>query len=183
MPLMKERNYTVEDIYALPEDRRAELIDGVLYDMAPPLRIHQSIVSYLHGTIYRYIEDCGGACEVYPAPFGVTLAEDDANYFEPDVSVICDPSKLTDRGCVGAPDWIMEVVSDSTAGRDNIVKRRKYEEAGVKIYTVIDPRIRTVKVYDFREREEANRYQEYTFAMPVPSMLYEDLTLDFTRFL
>ena len=181
MPVPKEKLYTVADIYALPEGQRAELIDGVIYDMAPPSLKHERIVSYLHGTIYRYIQDHGGECEVFGSNLGVTFAEDDLDYFEPDVSVICDPSKLTEKGCVGAPDWIMEVVSDSTAARDNVTKLRKYEAAGVKIYTIIDPRLRTVKVYDF-EQEEERMYHEYSFDMQVPGFLYADLTLDFSNF-
>jgi len=183
MPQPEEKIATIRDIYALPEGRRAEVIDGVLYDMAPPLRIHQDIVVALTLAIGNYIQAHGGDCRVYPAPFGVQLEDDDYNYFEPDVSVICDPAKLTERGCTGAPDWILEVVSDSSAARDNLIKRRKYEAAGVRIYTIIDPRLRTVKVYCFDRPDAEQQYHEYSFAAPVPSFLYEDLTLDFSPFL
>ncbi|RAZ94504.1 Uma2 family endonuclease, partial [Klebsiella oxytoca] len=85
-------------IYALPDGERAELIDGQIYDMAPPSRTHQRISSYLHNEIYNHIKKNGGSCEVYAAPFAVFLNEDDTTYLEPDISVICDSSKLDERG-------------------------------------------------------------------------------------
>jgi len=181
MALQQEIRYTVADIYALPENRRAELIDGVIYDMGAPLRIHQDIVAYLTASIWNYIRGHGGPCRCYPAPFAVTLKDDDYNYFEPDVSVICDPSKLTERGCTGAPDWILEVVSESSKSYDNLIKLRKYQQAGVRIYTIIDPRRETVKVFQFGENGNGS-YQDFSFSEPVPSMLYEDLFLDFSAF-
>ena len=110
MPLLKS-NYTSEDYWNLPEGERAELIDGKFYDMAPPSRIHQELVSGLHYFIRKYISDHGGSCRVYPAPFAVNLDASDKDWVEPDLSVICDPNKLTDRGCSGAPDLIFEIVS------------------------------------------------------------------------
>ena len=99
MALQQERTYTVKDIYGLPDGERAELIDGRIYMMAPPSRMHQRISHVLEWTIENYIRDKGGACEVYSAPFAVFLSGDDANYVEPDISVICDRDKLDDKGC------------------------------------------------------------------------------------
>lgn len=82
--------------------------------MAPPNRLHQELVSELHYKITDYIKKNNGACKVFPAPFAVFLNADDKTYVEPDISVICDKSKLDDRGCVGAPDWIIEIASPST---------------------------------------------------------------------
>ena len=110
MPLPKEHT-TVEDIYNLPEGQRAELIDGQIHYMAPPSRSHQRIAGKLYTSISNYIDAKAGPCEPYIAPFAVFLNENDKNYVEPDISVICDPNKLTDRGCNGAPDWIIEIVS------------------------------------------------------------------------
>lgn len=98
MPLLKDR-YTSEDYWNLPEGERAELIDGKFYDMAPPSRIHQKLVFTISRIIGNYIADRHGSCEVYPAPFAVNLDADDKDWVEPDISVICDPNKLTDRGC------------------------------------------------------------------------------------
>ena len=112
MPLPRQnKEYTVDDIYALPAGQRAELIEGQMYMMTPPGRKHQRIVLELSTTINNYMKRKGGACEVDIAPFAVFLNADDKNYVEPDISVICDRDKLTDRGCTGAPDWIIEIVS------------------------------------------------------------------------
>lgn len=101
MPLSRERIYTIEDIYALPEGERAELIDGHIYYMAPPNTMHQRISSILSRKIGNYIDSNKGKCEVFAAPFAVYLDEKTNTYVEPDVSVICDPDKLDDRGCKG----------------------------------------------------------------------------------
>ena len=103
--------YTSDDYWNLPEGERAELINGQFYAMAPPGRIHQKLVSELTQAIGSYIKFHGGDCEVYPAPFAVNLDAEDKNWVEPDISVICDKAKLTDRGCSGAPELIVEIVS------------------------------------------------------------------------
>lgn len=95
--------YTEEEYYSLPEGVRSELISGQLYDMAPPSRKHQDILSYLHTEISIYIRSKNGSCKVYPAPFSIKLKEDET-IVEPDISVICSSDKLTDRGCTGAPN-------------------------------------------------------------------------------
>lgn len=94
MPLPKSNTYTIDDIYALPEGQRAELIDGQIYDMAPPSPMHQELVMELSATLRDYIKKNGGPGKVCPAPFAVFLNEDDRNYVEPDISVICDSSKV-----------------------------------------------------------------------------------------
>ena len=102
MPLPKEGVYTIDDIYNLPNGERAELIDGQIYYMAPPNTTHQRISTFLHGTIFNYINSKNGPCEVFHAPFAVFLqAEDEknnTNYLEPDISVICDKDKLDNKG-------------------------------------------------------------------------------------
>ena len=97
MTLPQERIYTTDDIYNLPDGERAELIDGQIYYMAPPTRRHQLIAGNLFTIINTYIKSRGGSCEPYIAPFAVFLNADDKNYVEPDISVICDKSKLTDK--------------------------------------------------------------------------------------
>lgn len=101
MTIAHQKLYTVDDIYALPEGQRAELIDGQIYDMAPPARIHQHIIMNLSALIHNHIQSKNGSCLVYPAPFAVFLNRDNRNYVEPDISVICDMNKLDDRGCNG----------------------------------------------------------------------------------
>ena len=94
MQVPQEHIYTSEDYWNLPEGQRAELIDGKLYAMAPPNRIHQEILGELHTAINNYIKSKNGTCKVYPAPFAVNLNADDKIWVEPDISVICDKDKL-----------------------------------------------------------------------------------------
>ena len=176
MTLPQEKTYTIEDIYNLPEGTRAELIDGQIYYMAPPSRTHQRIVSKLNQVISNYIDQKKGLCEVYPAPFAVFLNKDDINYVEPDISVICDPSKLDDKGCHGAPDWIIEIVSPGNPEHDYFTKLYKYRLAGVREYWIVDPRTKTITVYFFEGDIWA---KSYTFSDAVPANIYDDLTIDF----
>lgn len=151
MPLPTRKFYTSEDYLNLPDDQRAELIDGQLYDMAPPYRVHQKLVSQFIQLIGSHIKENGGSCEVYPAPFAVNLDGDDQNWVEPDISVICDPDKLTDRGCEGAPDFIIEVVSPSSRKMDYVTKHFLYSNAGVREYWIVDPAKERTTVYRYEE--------------------------------
>lgn len=172
--------YTEEDYYNLPENVRAELIDGQIYYMAAPSRIHQKILNFLNTEINIYIRSKDGSCEVYPAPFAVKLFEDDdKTVVEPDISVICDPNKLTERGCTGAPDWIVEIVSPSTSSHDYIRKLNLYAKAGVKEYWIIDPRTGKVFVY-YLDQADVN-VDSYTFQDKIKVNIYDDLWIDFTE--
>jgi len=174
MTLPQEKSYTVEDIYALPEGRRAELIDGRIYDMAPPRRIHQKLLIQLAKVIAQHIDAQKGTCEVYPAPFAVFLNKDDKNYFEPDISVICDLDKLDDYGCNGAPDWIIEIVSPGTERNDYGLKLFKYRSAGVREYWIVNPSKQTVNVYDF-EQDKGTKL--YSFDDTIPVCIFEGLEI------
>lgn len=174
MPLPKERIYTIEDIYTLPDGQRAELIDGQIYMMAPPSRSHQKISGSLYAEIYNYIQKKNGDCEVYAAPFAVFLSKDDLNYVEPDISVICDKSKLDELGCHGAPDWIIEILSPSTERIDCGIKLFKYRSAGVREYWMINPRLKTINVYDFEHNEKS---RQYSFDDDISVCIYEDLVI------
>ena len=174
MAIPQEKIYTLEDLYALPDGERAELIDGHLYNMAPPNRMHQKISGKLHQTIANYISAKNGSCEVYAAPFSVFLNKDDKNYVEPDLSVICDDSKLDDKGCVGAPDWIIEITSPSNPETDYGIKLYKYRTAGVREYWIVNPSSRTVNVYNF---ESESGTGQYLFDEAIPVNIYEDLNI------
>ena len=176
MALPEEKIYTIEDIYSLPEGTRAELIDGRIYYMAPPSGTHQNISMFLSYSITDYIRQKHGSCEVYAAPYAVFLNKDDINYVEPDISVICDLSKLDDKGCHGAPDWIIEIVSPGNPGHDYLTKLVKYQEAGVREYWIVDPRTKCVTVYFFEGDIWA---KPYSFSDSVPGNIYADLTIDF----
>ena len=176
MPLLKEEAYTIDDIYALPDGERAELIDGRMYMMAPPSRKHQRISTRLVSIIDRYIEEHKEKCEVYAAPFAVYLDERSNTYVEPDISVICDPDKLDDRGCKGAPDWIIEIVSPASKKMDYLLKLLKYRFAGVKEYWIVDPEKNRVIVYNFTGDESVN---DYTLQDFVKVGINEDFVIDF----
>lgn len=176
MPLLKEETYTIDDIYALPEGERAELIDGHMYMMAPPSRKHQKISMELSSIIREYIRSHKGKCEVYAAPFAVYLDERSNTYVEPDISVICDSDKLDDRGCKGAPDWIIEIVSPASKKMDYLLKLLKYRSAGVKEYWIVDPEKNRVIVYNFTGDESVN---DYTLQDSIKAEIYDDLVIDF----
>ncbi len=171
--IQKGETYTIEDIYALSEGHRAELIDGQIYDMAPPSRRHQRILNFINTEINLYIRKNDGECEVYPSPFAVFLNEDDHNYVEPDISVICDKNKLTDKGCNGAPDWIIEIVSTSSKRMDYLIKLFKYRNAGVKEYWIVDPEKNRITVYNFVH----DTIEEYSFGDDVPVGIYGNFSI------
>ncbi len=173
--LRREKTYTVEDIYALPDGERAELVDGVVYDMSPPSRRHQQILLHLGRKIADYIEGKKGECEVNIAPFAVFLTKDDSNYVEPDISVVCDAGKLTDKGCNGAPDWVIEIVSKSSRHMDYYIKLFKYQKAGVREYWIVDPEKEVVTVYSF----ENETMEQYAFEDAVPVGIYDGFTITF----
>ena len=174
MPLPKSNTYTIDDIYALPEGQREELIDGQIYDMAPPSPMHQELVMELSATLRDYIKKNGGPCKVYPAPFAVFLNEDDRNYVEPDISVICDSSKVDNRGYQGAPDFIIEIVSPSSQRMDYLTKLFKYRTAGVREYWIVNPLQRTVQVYSFEGTEDSS---QYSFDDEITVTIYGDLKI------
>lgn len=159
MPLPKSNNYTIEDIYALPDGQRAELIDGQIYDMAPLSPLHQELVHQLSRIIGNYIESKGSSCKVYPAPFAVFIKEDDTNYVEPDISVICDKSKISHRGCEGAPDFVIEIVSPSSRKMDYALKNTLYSDANIREYWIVDPA---------RERTTIYRYEQDVAPIIIP---------------
>ena len=155
---------------------RAELIDDELWDLASPSRKHQKIVSALTTRFNNFIEAHQGSCEVYPAPFAVNLFADESTFVEPDISVVCDSSKLSDRGCEGAPDLVVEVVSPSNPGMDYISKLNLYHEAGVREYWICDPQRERALVYTFAEQLVL---AEHAFAEPVSSTIFPGFEVTF----
>lgn len=172
-----EKIYTVKDIEALPEGERAELIDGKIYMMATPTLTHQDILGWLYFQIRLHIMTKGGTCRVFLAPFAVYIKNDEHNYVEPDISVICDSNKLDEKGCHGAPDWVIEIVSSSSKTMDYIRKCALYEKAGVREYWIVDPKEKRIMVYDF----EQGTSREYAFSNQVKAGIYEDLFIDFDK--
>lgn len=155
-PKMEPR-FTYADYLTWPHDERWELIDGRPWAKAPaPTPRHQLIVGELFARIHAHLR--GQPCRAYLSPIDVRLpqrgpADDEVDtVVQPDLIVVCDPGKLRDgRGCLGAPDWIIEVTSLSTALRDAKVKRALYERHGVPEYWIVHPEDRTVTVYRHSE--------------------------------
>ncbi|GHV39889.1 hypothetical protein AGMMS49546_12730 [Spirochaetia bacterium] len=145
----ENQHYTYADVLEWNEDFRAEIIDGKIYMMSPPVRAHQGILMELAFQLRSFLT--GKPCKVYPSPFGVRLfpKEDlsDDTLVEPDIVVVCDSSKLDKRGCNGAPDLIIEIISPSNTQHDRIYKFRKYLQAGVREYWIVDPQDKTVQVH------------------------------------
>ena len=171
--------YTEDDYYNLPEDVRAELIDGQFYNISAPSRIHQTRLMELSGTIREYLKSKGGSCRVYPAPFAVKLFKKQETIVEPDISVICDKDKLTDRECTGAPDWIVEIVSPSNPGHDYIHKLNLYADAGVREYWIVDPRTERIIVYYLEQSDF--QMETYTFQDNIKVNIYDNLYIDFSE--
>lgn len=164
-------NPTVEDIYALPESIRVELIEGKMYYHATPLRIHQGMIVFLACNIRNYIKEKELACEVYSRPFAVLL-QGEKHYVEPDVSVICDIDKMDERGCNGAPDWVIEVLSYENILLDTMDKMSLYINNGVREYWIVDPENRKVLVY----HEKGVSLYGFT---KIKVGIFEDLEIDF----
>lgn len=147
----KQGEYTLEDYYALPDERRVELIDGVIYDMSAPSIPHQLITGEIYGQFREYIKKNKGNCIPVISPSDVQLDKDNKTMVQPDVMIICDREKIHLFGVFGAPDFVLEVLSPSTRRKDLIIKLSKYIEAGVREYWIIDPKKKLLIVYDFKE--------------------------------
>lgn len=172
--------HTIKDIYALPDGQRAELIDGDMYMMSPPGRMHQKLVHQLDKIIGNHIDSAHGECEVYPAPFAVFLNADSHTYVEPDLSVICDKSKLDDRGCNGAPDWVIEVVSPSSQRMDYMIKLFKYRDAGVREYWIVNPVSQTVLTYFWDDDTDS---RQFSFDEDIPVRIYDGWSVNIAELL
>ena len=131
-------------------------------------------------TIANYIDSKKGSCKVYPAPFAVKpFEDDDKTVVEPDISVICDPNKLTDRGCTGAPDWIVEIVSPSNSSHDYIRKLNLYADAAVREYWIVNPDKKSIYVYHLEETQFETT--AYSFQDKIKVNIYDDLSIDFSE--
>ncbi|MDE7179165.1 MAG: Uma2 family endonuclease [Lachnospiraceae bacterium] len=178
------KGYTIADIEALPEGERAELIDGEWFWMDAPTWTHQEIQMALSAKIWNYVAEHKGSCKVLPAPFAVYIKKDKFNYVEPDISVICDEEKKSEKGCQGAPDWTIEILSPSSVKMDCERKVKLYREAGVREYWIVDSKTETVTVYDFAhgaEREAGIEPKRYSFSDRIQAGIFEDLYLNLSE--
>lgn len=168
---------TLEEYEALPESRRVEVFDSIVYDMASPSRIHQALSMELSNILYNYIKTKKGSCQVFHAPFDVKLSDQPLTIVQPDIMMICDKEKLDEKRCNGAPDFIIEIVSPGNPSDDYIRKPYYYKNAGVREYWIVDPRRKTVTVNYF----EGNIVSvPYPFDSVIKVNICEDLLINFS---
>ena len=165
--LPEYKRYTYEDYCSWDDDKRWELIDGIPYAMSAPSRRHQEISRELLVQFHSFLK--GKSCKVYAAPFDVRLDADtyDDTVLQPDLLVVCDESKLDDRGCVGAPDMVAEILSPSTAMLDKHLKFNHYLRSGVREYWIVDPDSNTVTTYILKNGEYVAHAYGSDAAIPV----------------
>ncbi|HOT29724.1 MAG TPA: Uma2 family endonuclease [Candidatus Ozemobacteraceae bacterium] len=178
--------FTYGDYRSWSEEDRWELIDGVAYDMTPaPARIHADLSMALLKQLLAYFEE--KSCKVYHAPFDVRLPEgnepDDEieTVVQPDLLVVCDEKKLDDKGCRGAPDLVIEILSPATASKDCILKRALYEKHGVREFWLVDPANRVATVYSLGADRLFGKPAIYSDEDTVQAGLFPDLNVDFGK--
>jgi Uma2 family endonuclease len=178
--------YTYADYLSWMDDKRREIINGVVFDLfGAPTRWHASVSSNLLFIVKWFIRKRKGHCKVYHAPFdvrfpknGETANEKIYTVVQPDVCVICDPKKLDARGCIGAPDLIVEVQSPSTAQRDLKQKFDLYEEAGVREYWIVFSGDKGVTVFLLQENGKYDEGTSYQFEGKIPVSIFDGLEID-----
>lgn len=167
---------TLEQYEDLPKDIRAEVFDGVIYNMASPSQIHQTILTELLVSILSYLKKKGGNCSVFPAPFDVKLSDNALTIVQPDIMIVCDKDKLDGKRCNGAPDFIIEIVSQANPADDYVRKLYYYKYYGVREYWIVDPLRKSVTVNYF----DGNLLSvPYTFDSTIKVNIYDDLWIDF----
>ena len=181
--LQMEKRYTYADYCTWDDDERWELIDGAPYAMAPsPSQAHQTILGRLFAQLHNYLE--GKPCKAFIAPFDVRLnanadGETDDTVVQPDILVVCDDTKLDGKSCIGPPDLVIEILSPSSALKDKAIKFKKYLEAGIREYWIVDPDTKTVSAHIL----ENKRYYvtTYTNADTAPVHILDGCQVDLSR--
>lgn len=184
MPIPKSKEkYTYADYLTWPEGERWEIIDGVPYMRAVPSTVHQVILMELSRQIANHLRD--KSCKVYPAPFSVRLTkgdeisdEDIKKVVEPDITIVCDKSKVDEKGCNGAPDMIIEIISPSSVKTDRLIKFNMYEKVGVKEYWIVEPEVKIVSVFVLQENGRYGRQEVYSEEDQISLNIIPDLSID-----
>ena len=169
---------TLEQYEVLPEDKRVEVFDGVIYDMASPSQEHQTISMELSTLLNTYTKGKKGSCRVFHAPFDVKLSDMPLTIVQPDIMVVCNKDKLDGKRCNGAPDFIIEIVSPGNPADDDIRKLYYYKNAGVREYWIVDPR-RKIVIVNYFEGNMLNI--QYSFDSIIKVNIYDDLLINFSE--
>ncbi len=175
-------SFTAADLEDLPEGQRAEVIDGVIYNLASPTLIHQFITDEILTALKNHVREHQGDCLPVSSPLDVYPDCDDKTCVQPDILILCDRSKIgKDEKIWGAPDLIMEILSPSTKMKDGTIKLEKYCTSGVREYWLIDPKEKQITVCDFAHRD---LFHHYTFHDSVPVGIWDGAcAIDFDQIL
>ena len=167
LPEKKQGEYTLDDYYAIQDERRVELIDGVIYDMSAPSALHQIILGQLHLLFTACMNAHEGDCEVFLSPCDVQLDNDNKTMLQPDLFVLCRKYDIDGRSIPGAPDLTIEILSPSTRSKDMLLKMNKYHNAGVREYWIVDPKHEEVFVYYFEDPDYRPEVYPFTSQIPI----------------
>ncbi|NLT20129.1 MAG: Uma2 family endonuclease [Syntrophomonadaceae bacterium] len=178
-----DKKYTYADYLSWPSEERWEIINGVPSLMSPaPLTEHQRILGELFVPLALYFKD--KKCRVFPAPFDVRLPKGDekdeeiSSVVQPDIVVVCDPNKLDERGCKGAPDLVVEILSSSTAKKDLNEKFNLYEQSKIRQYWVVFPKFQVIDIYSLDESGQYEKTKSFSSGEQISSELFPGLEID-----
>lgn len=172
-----KRKYSISEFYELTGEEKCELIDGVIYDMSAAKSIHQMLCTQIANILFNYVKEKKGQCLVFATSPNIEIdgAEEDGgnSVVLPDVVVLCDRDKLKRGNVVGAPDFVVEVLSPSTQKKDKTLKLQKYLNAGVREYWIVDPRKKNIVVYAYDGEDDYDIFL-YTFENEVPVHIFHN---------
>jgi Uma2 family endonuclease len=177
-------SYTYSDYLSWRWSEMVELIQGKIYKMSAPTSTHQTVTGELFRQIANHLK--GKKCKVFVAPFDVRLPksiykkQDDeiTTVVQPDICVICNPTKIDEKGCLGAPDWIIEILSKNTSQKDLREKFEAYQEAGVNEYWIVHPNEQTVFIYLLESGKYKSTDHPYVKGDKVASLTLPELEID-----
>lgn len=175
---LKPELITLTQYEALPEDKRAEVFEGTVYNMAGPSQIHQALSMQLSNIIFNYIKNKNGQYSVFTAPFDVKLSDTPLTIVQPDIMVVCDKNKLDEKRCNDAPDFIIEITSPGNSSDDYIRKLYYYKKYGVREYWIVDSKRKIITVNFFENNIVS---VQYPFDSIIKVNIYDDLFIDFSE--
>ena len=185
LKLSLNQRYSYADYLTWFDEKRRELIDGFIKMMSPaPAKTHQQILGSIYSNFWFFLKN--NPCQVFPAPFDVRLPKDKSDkdhhkiftVVQPDITVVCDLSKLDEKGCLGAPDLIVEIISPFSAKRDLHDKFEIYEQSGVKEYWVVFPADKAITIFDLNENGKYNEGTTFKSDLKVKSELFPEFEIE-----